>query len=174
MIRLSNDLRDSSVRQQRKPVSRIAEIRALGVHPQSPEYLHPSVDLDENSYAALRGLTIEEMKVLLQKDHPRHICRWVVGIREDDFVRGCAVDFLIAFLLSITTDIQHLESPSRFPYHNKGPGPMHTVPLLQDLASAIVKSGLVDSTDDALTIVVPAFATNDLLSAASELTSCCI
>ncbi|MCJ1393794.1 hypothetical protein MMC18_006670 [Xylographa bjoerkii] len=172
--RLSDDLKANSVRPKCEPVSRIAKLRALGVPMLSHEYIHPSVDPEENSYAALRGLTIDEMEALLKRDVRGHTCKMVLGISESNFIKGCAIDFLNAFLLSITPNIQRVKTHPRFLCYGTGPGPKHVVPLFQDLAETIVKSGLVDSTDNALTIVVPAFASNGLLPTTPELPFCCM
>ncbi|MCJ1383358.1 hypothetical protein MMC17_006471 [Xylographa soralifera] len=166
--RLSGDLKTASARPKRKPVSRIAKLRALGVPMLSHEYIHPSVDLEENSYTALRGLTIDEMEALLERDVKGHICKIVLGISENNLIRGCAIDFLVAFLLSLTENIERIKPNSEPLGHGTESGPMYVVPLFQDLAKIIVKSGLVDSTDEALTIVVSVFATGGLLPATPD------
>ncbi|MCJ1431002.1 hypothetical protein MMC27_000352 [Xylographa pallens] len=169
--RLASDLKTGSPGPKRQPVSRIAKLRALGISMPSHEYIHPTVDLEENSYPALRGLTIDEMEALLKRDVRGHVCKMVLGISENDIIRGCAIDFLNAFLLSLMENIERIRPHWKPSSRSTGPGPVHVVPLFQDLAQIIVKAGLVASTDDALTIVVPAFAACNLLPTIADPTS---
>ncbi|MCJ1296185.1 hypothetical protein MMC34_007751 [Xylographa carneopallida] len=173
-VRLSKDLTIGSAHPKRKPISRTARLRALGAPLLYHEYIHPSVDLEENSYPALRGLTKDEMEALLKRDIQGHTCKMVLGVSENHIFDGCAIDFLNAYLLSLMEKIEQIILHSKLSLQTTGPGPMYVVPLFQDLAQTIVKSGLSGSTDHALTIVVPAFAASGLLPTAANPPPYCV
>ncbi|MCJ1474724.1 hypothetical protein MMC13_003384 [Lambiella insularis] len=114
-----------------------------------PKWIHPSADVDENSFVALRGLTLPEMRALLKKDFG---LRPVIAVPEPSLIRACALEFVTVFLAALTKHIRDVGGTER-----------SLVSAFHHLAKAILASRLVDTVDEALTMVVPAFVAGGLV-----------
>ena len=122
-------------------------------------------NFEDDDFAALQGLTLSEMKKVLQKDFVRVPRCEVVAVPETSLTIACYIELLTVFLVSILKTVQRVDVGSwvSSPLESSERGPQCTVPAFDKLAEAIASSCLEVSMDEAMSIVVPTLAFHDLL-----------
>ena len=142
-------------------VSSTRAVRTLGQR----DYLHPSVmDDDESGFDFLRGLTLTEQRAALRRafqDGSTHGSTEVAVLSNASIERSCTLELFTLFMLSLTSQISRIKGHTT---KVTGPnGESWTNDTISELARAVAQAGLAEDEDEALTLVVPAFAARGLL-----------
>ena len=142
-------------------VSSTRAMRTLGQR----DYLHPLITEDEeNGFTFLRGLTLAEQRAALRRafqDGSTHRSTEVAVLSKSSLERNCTLELFMLFMLSLTSRISRVKGRTT---KVTGPhGESWTNDIISEVAGAVAQAGLAGDEAEALTLVVPAFATRGLL-----------
>lgn len=141
-------------------------LRLLGPSKSNDLFYHQSTTAEhakDNDFVATRGLKLQEMRTLLNKDFQSSNQKSEFAVISDvSLEKNCALEFFQIFMLSLTTKIQHLGGKTTA-VRTQGREDHWQNDILSELASTLTESELANDEAEALTLIVPAFAAHNLL-----------